>query len=354
MNITVIGSGNGGQGIAGYLGMTGHKVVLYNRSIEKLKPIIESRGIILKGEINGFGKLELVTDNLQQAITGADVIMVATTADAHRNIAKDLSIFLESGQSIILNPGRTGGAIEFRNALTSNGFKKRVYIGEAQSLVYACRKEKEGVVNIIGRKKIVMFSALPSFDTSYMMTLLNQLFDCFIPVNNVLVTSLENIGAIFHPVVVLFNAAAIERKNIFYFYQDMTPTIASFIEEIDNERLKVGSAFALDLLSAEKWITKAYSGLSEGTLCEKMKANPAYCNILAPKTLDSRLITEDVPTGLLPISELGKMVNVDCPFMKSIITICQTLLNRNFYETGRTLFSLGLDNLSKEDFINSL
>jgi len=354
MKVTVIGAGNGGQGIAGYLGMTGHEVVLYNRNIDKLKPIQDGHGITLKGAIEGFGKIELVTNDIELAIKGADIIMIATTANAHKDIAKKMCPFLKSGQSIVLNPGRTCGSIEFRNVLKENNVDENIYVGEAQSLVFACRKEGEGIVNIIGMKKMVMFSAYPSSDTNHIMLLLSQLFDCFIPVQNVLLTGLENIGAIFHPAIVLFNAAAIERKNMFYFYQDMTPTIASFLQRLDEERLRVGSAFDMDLIHANNWISTAYSMLSEGSLCEKMRSNPAYNNILAPDSLASRLITEDIPTGLLPISELGKMVNVDCPLMKSVSTICQTLLNLDFYETGRTLFSLGLENLSKEDFIKSL
>jgi len=354
MRITVIGAGNGGQAIAGYLSITGHNVVLYNRNINTLKKIIENGGITLKGEINGFGKLELVTDNIEKSIKNADIIMVTTTADAHKDIAKRISPFLENEQSIILNPGRTCGAIEFRNTLKENGLKKKVYVGEAQSLIYACRKEEDGIVNIIGKKTMVMFSALPSSDTDYMITLLNKLFDCFVPVENVLITSLENIGAIFHPSVVLFNAAAIERKNIFYFYQDMTPTIAAFLEKLDNERLQVGNAFGINLLSVNKWISTAYSGISDGTLYEKMKKNPAYNNIIAPTVLESRLITEDIPTGLLPISELGRMVNVDCNIIKSIITIFQELLNVNFYKTGRTLAALGLENINKINFLSLL
>jgi opine dehydrogenase len=352
MRIAVIGAGNGGQAIAGYLGMQGHEVILYNRSLKKLQPVIANGGVFLKGAINGFGKIKLITDNMQNTINTAELIMVTTTADAHPDIANAMCQYLEDGQSIVLNPGRTCGAIEFYNVIKQNNLKIKVYIGEAQSLVFACRKEQEGIVNIIGVKNFVMFAAFPSINTDYMLNKLNRLFDCFIKAKNVLVTSLENVGAMFHPAIVLFNAATIDRKSDFYFYQDMSPGIASFLMELDKERLNIGSAFDIELTPVDKWIVRAYPLLADNSLCENMKNNPAYNNILGPQNLNSRLITEDIPTGLVPISELAKIVHIECSIMKAVIKICQTLVHRDFILTGRTLLRLGLNNMSKTDLLN--
>lgn len=45
---------------------------------------------------------------------GAKIIMVVTPAAGHQDIAQRLSPYLEEGQIIVLNPGRTGGALEVR------------------------------------------------------------------------------------------------------------------------------------------------------------------------------------------------------------------------------------------------
>lgn len=41
MEISIIGAGNGGQAMAAHFTMLGHKVRLYNRSLDKIIPIIE-------------------------------------------------------------------------------------------------------------------------------------------------------------------------------------------------------------------------------------------------------------------------------------------------------------------------
>ena len=354
MRISVIGIGNGGQAIAGWLSMRGNEVTLYGRNPEVVDKISSTGEVRLTGAIVGVGPLYGVTTNIHKAVQRAKIIMVVTTANAHREIASQIAEDLEDGQIIILNPGRTGGALEFKQTLEASGCKVRVYVAEAQSLVYACRLIKNGVVNIIGIKDKVLLSAVPASDTEYILQKIAPIYPCFCAAKNVLQTSLENIGAMFHPCVLLFNAATIERHNDFWFYRDMTPQIADFIEKIDQERLSVGKAYGIDLLSVSEWISYAYPGTQGKTLCEKMINNPAYRDIKSPSTIFSRQLTEDIPTGLLPIAELGEIADVQVTLMRSMINICSGLLGIDFYKNGRTLNHLGLSGMSKDEIIGYL
>ena len=83
-----------------------------------------------------------------------------------------------------------------------------------------------------------------------------------------------------------------------------------------------------------------------------MRNNPAYYEILAPTTINCRQITEDIPTGIVPMSELGKVASVPTPLFDALITMCSTLLQTNFKECGRNLTKLGWGELSKEEILN--
>ena len=155
-----------------------------------------------------------------------------------------------------------------------------------------------------------MLSALPASETDHILSKIVPVYPCFKPAGNVLVTSLENIGPVFHPSVVLFNAALIERGGMFYFYRDMTPYVAEFIEKVDAERVAVGKVYGIDLVTAKDWIAFAYNDVGEGTLCDRMKNNPAYYDILAPSNIRCRQLMEDIPTGILPIWELGTVAGL--------------------------------------------
>ena len=333
MRVSVLGTGNGGQAIAGWLTTQGHSVSLYGRNESIVEFLNSRKSIELTGAINGVGVLAEVTGNIHRSVSGAD---------------------LSDGQVIILNPGRTGGALEFKRALEAAGCNARVYVAEAQTLVYACRLVENGLVNIIGVKDKVLLSAVPSSDTEYVLSKITPAYPCFCAAENVLRTSLENIGAMFHPCVLLFNAATVERHDVFWFYRDMTPEIANFIEEFDKERLAVGKAYGIDLLSVNEWISYAYPATQGTTLCEKMKNNPAYHDIKSPSTIFTRQLTEDIPTGVLPIMELGEAAGVEVHLLRSMVDICSRLLRIDFRKDGRTLEHLGLAGKTKDEILTYL
>ncbi len=352
MKIAVIGAGNGGQAIAGYLAMQDYVVALYDIVEEKIDELKKLGGIELEGRIKGFGRVGCITTDIEEAVRCAEIIMVTTVANAHRAVAKSLAPFVEEGQVIILNPGRTCGALVFKQTLTDCGCTKRYYLGEAQTLVYACRVVENGKVNVIGIKDEVLLSGLPAADTDYILEKINSIYPSFMKTDNVLRTSLENIGAMFHPCVLLFNAATIERNEVFWFYRDMTEQVAEFIEKFDAERLAVGRAYGIDLLGVKDWIKFAYKDTEGDTLCERMRYNPAYHDIKSPSTIFTRQLTEDIPTGVLPIMQLGKAAGVETPLLESMVHICEALLNMDLHTNGRSLKNLGLEGMDKEGILN--
>ena len=352
MKIAVIGAGNGGQAIAGYLAMQNYDVALYDIVEEKINELKQLGGIQLEGRIDGFGKIGCFTTDIAEALQGAEIVMVTTIANAHKAVAQNIAQYVVDGQVIILNPGRTCGALVFKQALLDSGCKARFYLAEAQTLVYACRIVQNGTVNIIGVKDEVLLSALPARDTDYVLSKINPLYPSFMKTNNVLRTSLENIGAMFHPCVLLFNAATIERNEVFWFYRDMTEQVAEFIEKFDAERLAVGKAYGIDLLGVKEWIKFAYKDTLGDTLCERMRNNPAYHDIKSPSTIFTRQLTEDIPTGVLPIMELGKAAGVATPLLESMIHICEALLGQDLHSNGRNLNNLGLAGKSKQEILD--
>jgi opine dehydrogenase len=353
MRIAIIGAGNGGQAMAGHFTLLGHEVRLYNRGLRRLGEVAQHRRLQLTEAIQGEATLAMVSDSLEAVLRDAELVMVTTTADAHRELALAMAPHLRAGQQVVLNPGRTLGAIAFASVLRTAGVQG-VLVAEAQSLIYACRADAPGHVRVIGVKDRVMLAAYPSSDTDAVLATVNAVYPCFIKAPHVLATSMENIGAIFHPPVILFNAAAIERGNLFYFYQDMTPAVADFIQALDAERLAVGAAYGLELRSVSEWVSYAYTGIQGYTLMEKMRNNPAYHKIQAPTTLHSRLLLEDVPTGIMPMAELGMLAAVPTPLLHAVHHMAQGLLGIDFSATGRTLHNLGLAGRSAQDLLRDL
>ena len=128
MNIAVLGAGNGGIASAADLSLRGFAVNLYESPEfeANLKPIRERGGIEIAGAAgNGFINPKKVTTNIQEAIEDVDLIIVVAPAYAHSILARKFAPYLQN-QPVILNPGHTGGALEFARTLKEAGYSGKI------------------------------------------------------------------------------------------------------------------------------------------------------------------------------------------------------------------------------------
>ena len=347
----VIGAGCGGQAVAGYLASIGFDVTLYNRSSDRIKPF-QVRGYIdLEETVNGRGKLSYIGTDISKALADRDIIMIVITADGHKEIAKKIAPYLRDGQIIILNPGRTCGALEVEHTLRQSGCNADAIVAEANTLMYLARVTTPGVVTINGIKKEVSISALRAKDTEHVIDKIHSTFPQFVAATSFLETSFGNIGAIFHPTITLLNKDRILSKESFDFYTEgVTRKVADFMEQVDNEAQNVARALGTRALSVTGWLNSRYH-LQLSDIYTMIRSNPTYQGIKAPTTLNSRYLWEDIPTGLVPISLFGNALGVATKAIDFLIDEgCETL-ERNFWEEGRTLEKLGL---SKENLLSDL
>lgn len=344
--VAVLGGGNGAHAVAGHLGVKGFPVRLYTKFQEEIAATRRQGGITVEGAVEGFGPVDLATTDPAPVVGWADVIMVVVPAFAHRFMAHACAPHLRDGQVVLLNPGRTGGALEFANVLQEEGVRAHVLVAEAQTLIYACRLVGPARVHIMGMKREIPVAALPAADIPQVVEVVRRLYPQFVPAASVLETSLDNIGAVFHPGTMVLNANRIEAGEDFDFYKGMTPLVVGFLEVIDQERLRVAEAYGVRVESAADWLMRAYEGIRGDTLYERIQSNDAYRGIKAPKTLDMRYLTEDVPCSLVPIIALGEVAGVEMSASRGVVDIACGLLRRDFWSEGRTLARLGLEGMS--------
>jgi opine dehydrogenase len=351
VRFAVIGGGNGGLAMAGYLAYRGFSVNLYNRTKAKIQSLMFDPRIELSGAVEGTGLLNLVTDNMEEAIRKTDIIMVTTPATGHYELACLMAPYLKDGQIIVLNPGRTGGALEVYETIRNYGCDKDIIVAEAQTFIYACRATGPQSAKIFSVKHEVALAAIPATRTMHVIKLLSRAYPQFAPANNVMETSLNNFGAIFHPAPTLLNSGHIERGETFeYYLEGITPSIGQMLEKLDSERMKVATALGVKTLSARQWLKESYGAEGE-TIYEAIQNNPAYKGLTAPVGLDTRYIYEDVPCSLVPISSLAEKLGIETPAIDTIIRLANIITGRNFIEEGRTIEKLGLSDASIAEII---
>ncbi len=350
IKFTVVGAGHGGKAMAAHLGLMGFSTKLYNRSMEHIAAIKELGGIDLaglNGEKRDFGKLEAVTDNMEEALEGSDMVMVVVPSSAHAEVAKTMAPYLKDGQIIVLHPGRTCGAIEVVKVLRDNGCSADVTVSEAETFIYASRSDGPAQARIFRIKEAVPLAALPATRNHEVLDRIHEAYPEFIDGGNVLNTGLNNMGSIFHPALTLLNAGWIETTHGDYqFYIDgVSRSVARVLEVLDRERVTVGAALGLKTRNAMDWLKLAYDTTGED-LYEAIHNQEGYYGIKAPPTLNHRYIFEDVPCSLVPIASLGARFGVGVRGMDSIIVLANIVHRTDYWRRGRTVDKLGLDRLS--------
>jgi opine dehydrogenase len=300
--------------------------------------------------IEGFGEVELATCDIDAAIEGANVVMVAVPAMGHRHIAKLCAPYLKRNQIVVLNPGRTFGALEFLRVLMQDGLTHTPTVAEAQTFIYVSRHTDFAHARIMQVKNSVPLAAIPAHKTPEVLETVRKALPEFVAATNVLETSLDNIGAIFHPTLTILNASRIESTHgdFEYYLEGVSPSTAKIVESADMERVALGTALGVHLHTAREWLYLAYASAGR-TLYDAIQATPGYKGVRAPSTLTHRYILEDVPMSLVPMASMGKMLGVKTPTLNALIHMASTIHARNFWSEGRTVEKLGLSGMSVED-----
>jgi opine dehydrogenase len=281
------------------------------------------------------------------------MIMVVVPSSAHKEVAKTCAPHLKDGQIIILHPGRTCGAIEFAKTLHDNHNQADVIVAEAETFIYAARSDGPAQARIFRIKEAVPLAALPAIRTQLVLDKLHDAYPQYIDGKNVLQTGLNNMGAIFHPALVILNAGWIESTHGDYqFYIDgVTPSVAKILEALDRERVTVSSSLGIRSRTALEWLKLAYDADGDN-LYEAIQNQPGYYGITAPPTLKHRYLFEDVPMSMVPIASLGRQFGVSVRAMDSIIRLACIVHRTDYWRRGRTVEKLGIHQMSEEELLH--
>lgn len=346
--VTILGAGNGGRTAAAEFGLGGHDVTLYEvpQFASGLDPIARAGHIIASGEISGTAPVR-VTADLADAIEGAEAVFVVVPTNHHRTFARALAPLLPDGANLVLMPGSLG-SLEVAQHLTTD-----VTVSEIAALPYATRITGPTEVTVFGRRRFVSVGTFPADRTERVAPILRDLYPGIDVMPNVLAAGLSNPNPTLHCLGVLLSASRIEYSHgEFYYYEEgMTPHVCQAIEAIDAERLAIGAAFGIDLLSLLDTYPVMGYGPKGDTFWSVIRGVAALHGIKGPSQIDSRYLTEDVPVGLTIYSELGRQVGTAPVLMESVIHLTSALLGTDFAEDRRTLQRCGLAGLDRDGIL---
>ena len=348
--VAILGGGNGGITAAADLSNKGFEVSLFqsDKFCRNLDVIKEKGEILLQTlESESTEKIHLVTDDIKEAILGAQIIMLAIPGMAVEYFAEILAPLVREDQIIYINSAAAMGCIRFVNKAKEMGIEKKFKICESNSLTYGTRAfADEARVELSLRVKKLFLGSYPASDIDEIMESLSQLYDCFVPAKNIWHVNLENGNPEVHPGPALLNAGRIDYSNgEFWLYKEgITEHTINVLQAVEKERVALGRALGFEVEGArESRINRGYLEEDKNkTLQELFNTSEVFGQIKGPTSVTNRYITEDISTGLVLWSSLGKILKVPTPNIDAIIVLGGTLLQTDFYKIGLTVEKLGI------------
>jgi len=352
----VLGCGNSGQALAADIALKGFKVNLgiLPELKSRIEPIRKKGGIELSGEAgDGFAQLDVITTNMEELIKGADIIFIAAPAYRHELFVKALAPYFADGQYVVFVSNF--GALRFKVWAKQVNMKKEVIPVETQSLIYTARIIGPAKVRIFDVKKRLPAAALPARFTGSFMEKISRVFPEVVSAPDVLFTSLNNMGAVFHPALLLMNAGRIEAtkgKGWNLYSEGATESVAQVILGIDRERLSICDVLGITGISIADMLVKAKKEqkVTAAALSQAMRNHPILTNpaIPGPASLNNRFIIEDVPYSLAAWSALAHMWSVSVPTIDAVISMASRAMEKDCFAEGTTTESLGIEGYTPE------
>lgn len=374
--------------VIGYTRPTSHGQEVLN-AIHRLGGLYLERPDNSNHELSKFVKLgtSYVTEDLEYMINNSDLVIVALPSTFHEEAVKQMSDcgIWRRRIPIVLSPSRS---------LASPYMWK--IVGDRYPFVnfstcpYSCKAPKPEV-SLIKRRKRTFIASLEGDINKRQVDMIKELFPQAALTTVPALTSLNNIGGVFHCATYMLNIDEIERRKntgeIFSFYMDgiaSRPEVGEVLEQIDQVRLQIAKAIGvrtfglkgnarediwrkltnglraleeesmddIDILrrirkeftefldncviSAQHWLDITYGVVRrEGeSLSAAIGRTPTYQKNSVPQL---RYVTEDIPTGLVVYEALAKMFDIDCTVCTRIIDMYNQRFGVDAREQGRNL-----------------
>lgn len=352
MKIAILGAGNAGCAVGADLSLKGHQVTLIKTSHamhdENFNYLLENDG---KFVINEFGEISetniyKVTRDLEE-ISNNEVVIIYIQTNYHKDLIKRIVKYFKDDQIILINPGYLSSAyiLEYCD--------KDIIIAEAQSSFIDGRIMENGYFRVGFRNVRNPIGIYPTRRKEEAIEKLDKLDERFVYLDSIIEAAIHNPNMIVHTVGSVMSIPRIEiAKEDFCMYHEAYTRenihTWKILEKLDDEKMDVLEKLGFERLSYEN-ACKYRNSLDESIDAKEVFLDYAAMDTRAkgPVKVDSRYISEDVPEGLVMLESLAKVLEVKTPIATSLIEIASAALGRDLRKDGRSVESLGYDNIKK-------
>lgn len=344
MRVAIIGFGGIGRGYSAYLTAQGHEPVIWSPSGAALADFAGDAMLTTTGKLEAAVPPRIARD-CAEALARAETIIVAVQANGFKTVIDAIAPHLTAGQTVIISAHCSFAALYLHRLLKARGIDIPVAAWATTALT--ARKSGPRSVHISGIRAKLDVATLPVRHAEAGLATCQALFgNRFELREDVLAIMLSNLNPPAHVANMLGNLTRAERGEDWPNYGSITQGVGRIVDAMDGERLALAKAFGLSVRSVQDHYVHSF-GVAPGPVGEMAAA--VYKNrpeLLGPKTLDTRFITEDVPFGLVPLEALGRVIGLPLPLHEAGIALFDAICARNFRAENDLLPMLDLELLS--------
>jgi opine dehydrogenase len=325
--VAVLGAGPVGQALACECLAAECEVTLHTAFEPERAALAEPRAVTVRGEhLVGTYRLSDAADaadgagsqpaiglrtGIDDAVDGADAILVATPAVAHATLGGLLAGRLRAEQLLVLVPARAFGAVEVARSLRRFASPVLPAIIELAASPYRVQSPQPGALTISSVTQSVPAAALPNRKTEEAVKRLRTILPMLMSAGGVLETSFSDIsGIVDGPAAFLRESGSVTRK-------------------IDDERRRVAFAYGVRDLP------------------------PAPPNDEALSADDPR-VHDALCCSLVPLVSAGAQAGIPTRASAALVDLGSVQRKLDYARHGRSMASIGLDRLSPDDVRRAL
>ena len=341
MKIAIIGTGGVALATAALLHQQGSQASLVSLTGD-------GGHAMATGTVTAMGAIEAtvpvtLAPSAESALRESDHIILATSADRYHAALEAMLPHLEDRHCILIS----GELSQFSAVLEAEAQARGVapaIVALASTLVTGRRKDGPAVQVGLVRKSVLAYSKTapdaPGGLTAWNALVGGTLAECDSPARILL----SNMNPIVHAPNALCNFTRIDKGEDWSNYGGISAGVASLLIAFDAERLEIGQALGLDLISFEQNFARSH-GFEAGMALDEMATALHERRGGLPKgptDTSTRYITEDVPFGLAVLERLGAQLGIATPMTASLITVFSGIYARDFRQENPFLDRLNV------------
>lgn len=338
MKICIAGFGNIGSTLAANLSINGHDVSVYSSSDLGRNYEYE----LTEMETGATKKIPIgiVTNNLEDAVSGCELIFVTYPSFMLARLADTLTSVLVQPTKICIVPG-AGGAEYLMKKLVEHGHN----LFGLERVPYIARIVEKNKRTIFSKKTSIKVASISPYQSACLAKLLTVLLKMNVePINNYLTISLTPSNSILHTsrLYSLFKDYSSSKyyDKIALFYEDWNDDSSYWLIELDKEVEKLVRHLPKEIDMTEfRSIREHYESPTIGEMTKKISSIPSFKGILTPMVkkeegyipdFSSRYFTEDFPYGLLILKSFAVIMDIETPIMDKVIYWAQKYLKKDY------------------------